>query len=531
MIFHRSSNIFLIAVAVLASAVLCSLCSLQGASALPFKFRGQTTLSDDDNDGEKTKNAGPSPALVDAEIDEGNGIPTYHINPTSPGARRNAVVEAFFGETSPQTATSNTTRASQELSQEIKQQAHDIYDFLVYSRRSLHQHPELMYKEKTTSAYVQNVLRELDIPFTTGWAVNTVPDRIDGPGGYGVVADIGTGEEPCVLLRADMDALPIFERTEGIEDFKSRHDGRMHACGHDGHTTLLLGAATLLKSMEDSINGTVRLMFQPAEEGGAGAKRMREEGVLSIEPRPQHAFGQHLWPTIPSGTVASRPGPILAAAERFEILVAGVGGHAAMPHLTVDPIVTASSIVMNLQTLVSRNLSPLEAGVCSITKFEAGDAYNVIPHAALLRGTIRALSTETLLSLQDRVQHVVETTAAVHGANVTITYSPDYYPPTVNNPQLFEEFSKHVGALVAEDGKLSDIEPTMGAEDFSFVAESIPSTFFLLGQGSGKAPDTSYGLHHPHFALDESVLPRGVELHVNAALRALHKLSNEAVYA
>jgi amidohydrolase len=269
-------------------------------------------------------------------------------------------------------------------------------------------------------------------------------------------------------------------------------------------------------------------MFQPAEEGGAGGKQMREEGVLSMEPKPKHAFGQHLWPTIPAGTIASRPGPILAAAERFEILVAGVGSHAAMPHLTVDPIVAASSMVMNLQTLVSRNLSPLEAGVCSITKFEAGDAFNVIPHSAILRGTIRALSTETLLKLQERVQHVVQTTAAVHGANVTIRYSPDFYPPTINDPELFEEFSKNVAALVAEDGKLSDIEPTMGAEDFSFVAETVPSTFFLLGQGSGKAPDTSYGLHHPHFALDESVLPRGVELHVNVALRALHKLANES---
>jgi IAA-amino acid hydrolase len=228
---------------------------------------------------------------------------------------------------------------------------------------------------------------------------------------------------------------------------------------------------------------------------------------------------------IPSGSIASRPGTILAAAETFEILVAGVGGHGAMPHLTIDPIVTASSIVMNLQTLISRTLSPLESGVCSITKFDSGDAFNVIPASAVLRGTIRALTTETLLALRDKVQHVVETTAEVHGCNVTITYSPDFYPPTVNDPNLYQEFSKSVGALLSDSGKVLDTEPTMGAEDFGFVAERLPSTFFFLGQGSGTNPPTNYGLHHPHFALDESVLHRGVELHVNLALRALRKLA------
>jgi amidohydrolase len=156
----------------------------------------------------------------------------------------------------------------------------------------------------------------------------------------------------------------------------------------------------------------------------------------------------------------------------------------------VDPIVAASSIIMNLQTIVSRNLNPLESGVCSITKFESGEAFNIIPASATLRGTIRALSTETLLLLRDRVQHIVESTAAVHGCNVTIQYSPDYYPPTVNDPTLYHRFSKHVGALVADDGVLLETEPTMGAEDFSFIAENIPSTFFLLGQGSGQDPRT-----------------------------------------
>ena len=266
-------------------------------------------------------------------------------------------------------------------------------------------------------------------------------------------------------------------------------------------------------------------MFQPAEEGGAGAKRMIAEGVLSQKPVPQHAFGLHVWPTLPTGVVAGRPGPLLAACERFEIVIQGVGGHAAMPHLTVDPIVTASAVVMNLQTIVSRTISPLEAGVCSVTQIvSASDAFNIIPSTVTLKGTIRALSTETLLELRDKVQHIVDATATTHGCNATISYSADYYPPTVNDPNLFESFAKHVAGLVSAEGFCRDTEPTMGAEDFSFVAESIPSSFFLLGQGSGRNPPTNFGLHHPKFALDESVMPRGVELHVNLALRSLRKL-------
>lgn len=200
-----------------------------------------------------------------------------------------------------------------------------------------------------------------------------------------------------------------------------------------------------------------------------------------------------------------------------------------MPHLTNDPIVAASAIIMNLQTVVSRTMSPLDSGVVSVTKIEAGDAFNVIPASALLRGTIRALSTETLMSLRDRVHHIMESTAAVHGCNVTITYSPDFYPPTVNDPELYETFSRDVAAMVSEEGYTRDTEPTMGGEDFSFVAEQVPSTFFLLGQGSGQNPPTNYGLHHPHFALDESVMPRGVELHVNLALRALKRLHEKGL--
>lgn len=387
--------------------------------------------------------------------------------------------------------------------------------------------------ESFTSQTIQTILTELDVSYTTGWAKNIRQDVIKGQGGFGIVAEIGTGDEPCVILRADMDALPIIEQTTDVDAFRSTSKGKMHACGHDGHTTMLLGAAAVLKKMESSIQGTVRLMFQPAEEGGAGGKRMVEEGVVSKEPKAELAFGMHVWPTLPSGTIASRPGTLMAATERFEIVLSGKGGHAAMPHLTIDPIVATASMIMNLQPIISRSISPLESGVVSVTQVRAGgDVFNVIPHAALIKGTIRALDVETLMQLRDRVEHVVKTTSTLHNCNVTIEYSPDYYPNTKNDEKLFESFSKKVAAQIAVDKVVRDIEPTMGGEDFSFLAQTVPATFFFIGQGSGgdeahHKPPTDYGLHHPKFALDENVMHQGVELHVNLALRALKLLSSQ----
>mmetsp|Transcript_21877 Transcript_21877/g.46826 ORF Transcript_21877/g.46826 Transcript_21877/m.46826 type:complete len:426 (+) Transcript_21877:279-1556(+) len=406
----------------------------------------------------------------------------------------------------------------------------EMHNFLQATRRSLHRNPELMYELPHTSETIRGVLDELGVSYTTGWAKNTRREAYPGPGGYGIVAHIGTRSEdqPCVILRADMDALPILEATKGIDAFKSKTPGNMHACGHDGHVTMLLGAAVLLKKVEDEIVGTVRLVFQPAEEGGAGMKRMVEEGVVTKAPKAQLAFGMHVWPTLPTGTVAARPGPQMAAAEMFTITLHGKGGHAAMPHLTIDPIVASSSLVVNLQSIVSRTVSPLQSGVVSVTQISAGDAFNVIPASAVLKGTIRALSTEMLMSLRDKVEHMVKSTASLHGCNSTIQYSPDFYPPSVNDAELFE-WSAEVGALVSWEGKLRDVEPTMGGEDFSFLAETVPSTFFFVGQGGEgderhHIPRTDYGLHHPSFALDEEVLPIGVELHANLALRSLKKL-------
>jgi amidohydrolase len=522
-------------------------------SALPFRLmRGAHTNADDPNNATIATSLSTTTAdAVSVEIaailpllsGDGGGELQTQRNPSSSErtSRRNSFVEHFtqlYLASAPSIANGNysTENDSEELSRvsislrdDIRQRATNMKPFLIDVRRTFHRHPELMYEEKFTSTIIQKLLQQLNISHTTGWGNNIHLQHFHGAsGGYGIVADIGTGQEPCILLRADMDALPIHERTTGIDEFRSLYDHKMHACGHDGHTTMLLGAASLLKSMEESIPGTVRIIFQPAEEGGAGGKRMTEEGVLTKHPKPSYAFGMHVWPTIPSGTIAARSGPLMAACERFEILIHGVGGHAAMPSLTIDPIVTASAMVMNLQTIVSRSTSPLEAAVCSITQFDAGSgAYNVIPEAATLKGTIRALSTDTLLRLRDKVQHIVETTAQTYGCNVTISYSPDYYPVTVNDPWLYHTVTKDIGALISEEGHVREIEPTMGAEDFSFIAELIPSTFFFLGQGSGTNPSTNYGLHHPHFALDENVLPKGVELHVNLAIRTLTQLSKE----
>lgn len=495
-------------------------------SCLPFGAKAKK-LQDEDaanaNNGEKSVRG--AAAKVSKSTDEFSST-------ASP------VVEEFFKHSSSFDNNNNDDDASEVLSASLRDTLRsmantpDMHEFLQETRRSLHRHPELMYELPFTSDTIAGILDELGIPFTTGWAKNTHPEKFPGAGGFGIVAHIGTGDEdgPCVILRADMDALPILEATNDVEAFRSRISGKMHACGHDGHVTMLLGAAALLKSVETEIRGTVRLVFQPAEEGGAGMKRMVEEGIVDgLQPKAQQAFGMHVWPTLPTGVVASRPGSLMAATDCFEIVVTGQGGHAAMPHLTIDPIVAASSFVSNLQSIVSRTISPLESGVVSVTQFSAGDAFNVIPASATIRGTIRALSLDMLVSLRDKVKNILDATDAMYGTHSTITYMADSYPPTVNDAALFD-WSKTVGALVSREGKVRDVVPTMGGEDFSFLAGAIPSMFFFVGQGTGgderhHIPRTDYGLHHPSFALDEEVLPIGVELHANLALRSLKRLS------
>lgn len=434
-----------------------------------------------------------------------------------------ATIEEFYR------SDSNDDSGSQ-LKAEIKLMASQIEGSLISIRRMLHQYPELMYQEKETSRILQKLLGEvIGVPFTDGWAKNIhSSEGGDDFGGYGIVADIGTGQPPCVLLRADMDGLPILEETVCHDDIISKHIGQMHACGHDAHMAMLLGATAILKRIEPLIQGTVRVMFQPAEEGGAGAKRMVEEGVLAGYPPVQHAYAMHVWPSLPSGIIGGKPGSLLSAADSFYFDLCGIGGHAAMPHLTADPVVATSAIVMGAQTLISRKLSPLESGVLSITQVDTGgNANNVIPARVKIGGTIRALSTTALVSMREHFIQFIDQCAVSYGCNIeNLTFRPDFYPPTINDTSLWP-FASMVASSVS-DTPVVEVPPTMGGEDFAFVAEKVPSAFFLLGQGTCSQPrPTNLSLHHPQFAVDERVLIQGVQLHVNLALRTLKKLSLE----
>ena len=392
---------------------------------------------------------------------------------------------------------------------EIASQSKGIQQWIVEKRRTIHRHPELMYEEFETSKLVQNTLKDLKIPYKKDIAIT------------GVVGTIGNGDGPCIALRADMDALPIHEETD--IDFKSEIDGKMHACGHDCHTAMLLGAARVLKENEDKINGTIKLIFQPAEEGGAGGKMMREQGVL-LEPKVQQIFALHVAGTIPVGTLASKEGTLLAATSSIKIIVKGKGGHTAAPHHTNDPVVTGSKIVVELQTLVSRELSPLEPGVISITMANAGSAFNVIPSTMELQGTIRSLTVEGVSKLQTRVKEVAKSIAEANRCEAEVSFPGNDYPPTINDAECWQLGKSAAKEILGEENLIEMPDPIMGGEDFAYYTEEIPGCFSFLGVGNPDI-DAVYDVHHPMFKVDEEALSLGTAIHVNTALKALENLN------
>ena len=390
---------------------------------------------------------------------------------------------------------------------DAKKEANDISDWIIEIRRELHRHPELMYEEVKTSALVRRELDKLNITYQSPIAKT------------GVLASIGNGNGPCVALRADMDALPIHEETD--VPFRSEIDGKMHACGHDCHTAMLLGAAKILKGKESEINGTIKLFFQPAEEGGAGGKLMRDEGALE-NPKVERIFGLHVWPQMPTGQIGSKKGTFLAATTFLDLTIKGVGGHAAVPHLTRDPILTAAQIITNLQSIISRELDPLDSGVVSISAIHGGQAANVIPSEVKILGTLRSLTMDGLKVLQLRVKEIAEKIAEAHECEAIVEYPGNDYPPTVNDGEMWD-FAKKVGNNMLGEENVNDLEAVMGGEDFAYYTEQVKGCFVVLGV-QNKEIDAVYGVHHPMFKADENALHIGTALHTAFALNSLEEL-------
>ena len=372
-------------------------------------------------------------------------------------------------------------------------------------RRDLHAHPELCFEETRTADLVAAQLTAWGIPVHRGL------------GRTGVVGLVKAGSSSrAVALRADMDALPMQEFNTFAH--ASQYPGKMHACGHDGHTAMLLGAAQYLAEHRN-FDGTVVLVFQPAEEGGGGAREMIADGLFTQFP-VEAVFGMHNWPGIPAGSLAASPGPVMASSNEFKITITGKGGHAAMPHNAIDPVVVACQLVQAFQTIISRNKKPLDAGVLSVTMIHTGEATNVIPDHCEIQGTVRTFTLEVLDMIEERMRALSEHTCAAYGARCEFEFARNY-PPTINSAKE-AEFARRVMASIVGDDKVLVQEPAMAAEDFAYMLQAKPGCYAFIANGDGAHRDIGHGggpcmLHNPSYDFNDAMLPLGATYWVRLA--------------
>lgn len=385
----------------------------------------------------------------------------------------------------------------------ISTETQSLVPELVAVRRDIHRHPEQGFQETRTAALIEKKLK--------GWGVET--KRVCKTGVVGLIRGARPGR--TLLIRADMDGLPV--REENAVPYRSRNEGVMHACGHDGHVAIGLMAARLLAKSRSALAGNVKFMFQPAEEGPGGARPMIEAGILE-KPRVDLAFALHMWNDLRVGQIGVRSGPVFSSADEWKITVHGRGGHGAAPHQTIDPVVIASHVVLALQSIVSRKVDPVKSAVVTVGQIQGGNRFNIIPDSAFLVGTVRALEERVRLQVKREITRIASGVAASFGARAEVDYR-DGYPVTVNDPEATALVRAAATAVVGKAGAVEQ-DVTLGAEDMAYVLREVPGCYFMLGSSNA-----AKGLHHPHhsprFDFDEASLPIGVETWVRLARRLL----------
>ena len=384
-----------------------------------------------------------------------------------------------------------------------RERANKYKQYTIDMRREFHTYPELSMHEERTARRIKEELEKMGIPYVS-------------MAGTGVVGTIkGNKDGRTIALRADIDALEITEKRD--ISYKSQNEGVMHACGHDSHAAMLLGAAKVLNDMKDELNGTVKLIFQPGEEVAQGAKRMIEDGALD---GVDEVFGMHVMGNLASGKIGVGSGPRMASADMFRITVKGKGGHGSMPNLAVDAVVVASAIVMNLQTIASREIDPMETVVVTVGKLISGTRFNIIAEDAIIEGTTRSFSYEVREKLPEIIERIAKSTAASYRAEVDVEYTL-LTAPTINNEVSTERVKKSVEKIMSKEAVV-DFAKQSGGEDFSEYLMKVPGTFVIVGTAN-EEKDTCYSNHHPKFDIDEDMLECGVALHAQYALDYLNE--------